>query len=445
MQNYREFCFDILYKVIYENEFINFVIDKIFNKNDIKDSDKAKIRRDTYGIIENKILLDYIISKYSKAGKIDKKIYIVLYIGIYELLFTDNIKKYAVVNECVNIAKKQKSIFLANYVNAILKNIEKNENIDNILNDEKIPIKIRYSVTDDVYKYLYENEFSDNDIVKIFRYYNNYNHIYIRINTNDKKIISEIKKEFDEKKINYNEYDDIDIKYTKTLRISLIGDIKHLNSYREGLISVVDISSIYFINELYDIYINSIVKSKDRKIIDCCSAPGGKILTFYNLMKMNSYDEFKTTKFYACDISESKIKFIRDNMIREKCEDIDLSISDATVDVNELYDLVICDVPCSGLGVIGKKPDIKYNFKLKNVDRLINLQKKILNSKKNNVKKGGIISYSTCTLGFKENNNIVAEFLLNNDNFILLEEKNIISDEQNLADGFYFAIMKKIK
>ena len=448
--NYRKIVYQSLLDIIYNKQFSHLYLQKLFDDNDIDVKNKSIIRREVFGILENRILIDHIISKYSKSKNIDKKIKLVLYIGIYELLFLNNTKNYATVNECVELAKNIKGQFLSKYVNAILKNIDKNENLQNIYDDKNITDDIKYSIPKDLYNYLLNNLNVEVDnkkqvIKEIFEYFIDNNKICFRINTKDEDIIKEIENELRDLNIEYEKYNS-DLKLINYISYlsNNINDLSSINNFKNGNISIEDIASIYYIDNLYEIYKN--ILSDESMILDACSSPGGKTTAIHHLIDNN------TVKYFCHDVSDKKLIRIRENIDREFSEadkkNIQISVKDGTkLDKNYIdkFDLVMTDVPCSGLGTISKKPDIKYNFDINKIDELISLQKSILDTNKNYVKINGLLSYSTCTITKNENIDVINEFLKNNDNFILIKSEQIIPNINTKSDGFFFAIMKRIK
>ena len=445
--NQREKIFTSIYDIVESNIFLNDVLLKyVFNEND---DNNAYIKRSVSGILENKILLDYIIDKYSstKITKLDKKVYIVLLCAIYELLFMSS-KAYAVINEYVAIIKKQKTQFHANYVNAILRKISQHENLDSILTDTNISFKTKYSVPNDLYDYLKTNinaTIKDKNqlIENIFKYYLNNHYISFRINTSDLINIDYIKKEFEDKNIDFFIYDkSLKLTKLKCLMAQNINDLTHIDSLNNGLISVQDISSIYYIDRLYSLIRDSM--PNNIKVLDSCASPGGKSLAF-----LRAFDDFNID-INSCDKNENKLTKIKQNFNREKkfviCSSSNILVNDASK-LNKMFinsfDVVLIDLPCSGLGIISKKPDIKYNFDRNKIDDLLTIQKAILDINKEYVKINAYLCYSTCTITKDENDDMINNFIDNNSNFELVYREQILSSKENLSDGFYFAILKR--
>lgn len=466
--NYRKIVYKALYEIIYNKKFCHIYINDLLNDKSIDTQNIKIIRREVYGIVENKILIDYIINKYAKNKKIDKKILLILYIGVYELLFLNNTKEYATINECVELTKSLKGQFLANFVNAILKNIDKNENIKQIYENDNIEDKIKYSIPDDLYNYLNENlniknteggkTKNNKELIRdIFEYFINNNDICFRINNNDENTINNINNEFDELNINYNIYDgNLKLNNFIVYVVSNLINLNKIKNFTNGNISVEDVASVYYIDRLFEIlekYIKTKLLNKNENIyiLDACSAPGGKTLALFDVLKSHLNNNIDLINFVCHDISSDKILKIKNNIKREVKElyqkNISVSVKDAKVlddNYNDKYDLVMLDVPCSGLGSIAKKPDIKYNFDSIKLNELIDLQMKILDTNKNYVKIDGLLSYSTCTFNKKENDDIVYSFLDKNKNFELLQIEQILPNVNNKSDGFFYSVLKRI-
>ena len=179
------------------------------------------------------------------------------------------------------------------------------------------------------------------------------------------------------------------------------------------------------------------------KLLDSCSSPGGKILSLIDLI----YDDYFYFYAEARDISEEKILKICENVNRLKVLDLNLNVKDATIHDeldDDKYDVVILDVPCTGLGVVNKKPDIKLKYSDEKRDSLVNIQRKILDANKHYIKKGGILSYSTCTTTREENEDNIKYFLSNNSDFEVIFEKRIELNDDNKSDGFYMCFMRRV-
>lgn len=436
----RKVTFDILNEVFFDKKLLNVAIDEKFGSIALNEEDKAFIKYESTGVIEKIDVIDKIIKDFSKikVDKLDKDVLIALRIGIYELKYMDKVPSYATINELVDIIKLNyknnksgRDKINSAYVNAILRNVDRKHNASKskIINSDTLANKS----SDVIYDLNDEEKLSDKKYC-YFRIYNN----------EEKKVLSELK----ERKIEYYPYDGkLTFNYAKVYRVNKYKDVLLLDSFRDGNILISDASSIFLTDRLA----NHIKEKKDKvyaetselKLLDVCAAPGGKILGLIDLI----CDDFKYFYAEARDISEKKIQKIRDNVNRLKAHNIDEFVKDASIYDDsdfEKYDVVICDVPCSGLGVISKKPDVKLNFSKEKLSSLCEIQKKILDTSSRYVKPNGIISYSTCTTTREENEDIVNMFLNNKHNFNKIYEKRIDIGDENKADGFYICFIEKI-
>ena len=177
----------------------------------------------------------------------------------------------------------------------------------------------------------------------------------------------------------------------------------------------------------------------DEKAIDVCAAPGGKAL--------HLADRLKNGTVIACDLTVAKTGKIEENIKRCGIKNIKTFVADAIVNIkefNEAFDIVTADLPCSGLGVIGSKPDIRYKTSAADIAELAGIQKKILKNVSRYLVPGGMLSFSTCTFTKEENEDLIAGFLNDNDDFEKIYEKQIKINDDSIADGFYMCFMRKV-
>ena len=408
--NVREYSYEILLGVFYNGELLNESINECFDNNDLNEKDKSYIRNECAGLIEKCDEIDSTIKKHlkNKNKKLDKELQLVLRLGCYELMYLDKVPTFATINECVNLIKKTKLKSLSGFVNAVLRNISR-EIRDNGNKDTSSSISKR---------------------------------CYFRI-YNDKEL--EVLKELDEKSINYKLYDGaLSFEYAKVYYANNYKDIIDTNSFKSGFIMISDASSIYLTDKLAEFIKTKRIgfDSKNIKLLDVCAAPGGKILGLIDLI----HSDYIELCAEARDLSLDKINKISENVDRLKVTGINLSTKDASVydeSENGKYDLVICDVPCTGLGVVGKKPDIKLHFTKSKLDSLVGLQKKIISVSSKYLRTGGILSYSTCTTTQEENEDVIKEFIEDNKGFCKIFEKRIEVNDENMADGFYMCFLEK--
>jgi len=440
----REITLNILYDIFINSAFSNIAIKNHLEKK-IKPEEEALVRELVYGILENDIYIEYIISKASKIklGKIHPKILIILKIGIYQLIFMDRVPESAAVNESVNLAKKHGHKGTIGFVNGILRNISRNKDefikIDKQSKSDLVSIKYSHP------KWMVERWFKEfgEDFTEILCMNNNKTpKLNIRVNT------LKISKEDLIQKLLFHGFIVREGKYAKdSLIIENPIRITETNEYKSGYFIIQDESST-LVGQIMD-------PAPGSTIIDVCSAPGGKSTHLAQIMKNQG-------KILSMDIFKHKIKLIEENAKRLNIDIIETSISDGTIIDNSLInmaDYLLIDAPCSGLGLIRRKPEIKRNRKESDIEDLIKIQWKILNNAKEYLKVGGILVYSTCTIESDENMNMINKFLEKNKNFKLVSIEDKIYNKDDLptlrhgyiqlfphihnTDGFYIAKMIK--
>jgi 16S rRNA (cytosine967-C5)-methyltransferase len=440
--NARKLAFKTLYDIERNKNYSNISINKNFKNIDISDQEKGLATELIYGIIENKYYLNYIIDKLSKikSKKMSTYVKIALWLGIYQIVFLDSIKDHAAVNESVTLIKKydKKS---SGFVNAILRNIIRNKGTIMEIDKEDIVdyLSIKYSYNPWLIRKWIE-DFGQEFTEDLLEANSEKPNLYIRVNT--LKIgKDELIDKLNSQGITCSKVNGID----EAIMVKNLKNIENNKLFKEGYFTVQDISSML---------VGKVTNPKEGKLIlDICSAPGGKTTHVGALMK-------NTGKVVARDVFEHKLKLIDKTVKRLGLKNIKIENFDALkLDENSIskFDYVISDVPCSGMGIIKRKPEIKF----KNEEELKELpiiQKNILNNASKYVKIGGNLIYSTCTIHDEENINIIKEFLESNDNFELvpIEEVNIDLDNQDKGyikiypnihgmDGFFIAKLKRVR
>lgn len=398
--------------------------------DEVNEIDKGLFRQLVYGVIENLYYIDFIIKKYTK-NKIDKNIINILRIAVYELVFL-NTKNYAVINEAVNNTKKI-NFRAKGFVNGVLRNIDrnldyaKNIEIKNFKSEEEY-LSVKYSTNLDIVKYI-KNQYKNYEAI-ISSFVMNPS-LSIRVNTY-LTTKDELKYRLKSKNIEY-----IDSKISKySLIIKNPINITELEEFKEGLFTIQDEASS-LVGEILSPKNNSLV-------LDLCAAPGSKSTHLLQLMN-------NTGEIYSNDISEDKINKIKENFDRMKLSNYKITNYDASLKIDDFinkFDYILVDAPCSGLGVIKRKPEIKLNRKIEDILSLANIQKQILENAYFYLKKGGELVYSTCTLGDIENQKIIYEFLNNHQDLelIKIDDKDYIEILPNeSSDGFFIAKILKNK
>lgn len=379
---------------------------------------RSFITRLFQGTLERRIEIDFIINQFSKTpvNKMKPVIREILRMGVYQIKYMDNVPVSAVCNEGVKLAEKRKFRNLKGFVNGVLRNIARNIEKIEYPKEQKERLSVIYSVP----KWIIEKWTKEYGISKTEEMLEG---LYkpkatsVRCNTS-KATVEEIVKSL--------EYQGTTVEksklYDKALKISGYDKLENLDVFKAGMITVQDESSMM-------VGIAANPKEKDY-IIDVCAAPGGKSLHVSELLNGTGTVE-------ARDLTEYKIGLIEENVARVGNENIITKVSDATVldkEAIEKADIVIADLPCSGLGVIGNKSDIKYNVTQNQIDELVELQRKILKQVSKYVKQGGKLLYSTCTVNRQENDSNV-KWIQDNLPFKLQSLNGIVPEQLKCEKG----------
>ncbi|MGL5507093.1 MAG: 16S rRNA (cytosine(967)-C(5))-methyltransferase RsmB, partial [Paraclostridium sp.] len=390
----------------------------------------------------NKYYLNYIIDKLSKikSKKMSTYVKISLWLGIYQILFLDSIKDHAAVNESVNLIKKhdKKS---SGFVNAILRNVLRQKDSimeikDKNINDE---LSIRYSYNPWIIE-KWISDFGQEFTEDLLDANSQKPNLYVRTNTlkiSRDELIDKLSKE-DVKCSKVNGIDE-------AIMVQNLKNIENNKLFKSGYFTIQDISSM-LVGKITN-------PKKNSKVLDICSAPGGKTTHVATIME-------NTGNVVARDVFEHKLKLIKSTVNRLGLTNVEIENKNALEldnDSIDKFDYVLADVPCSGLGIIKRKPEIK--FKEKNeLSELPNIQGNILENASKYVKIDGTLIYSTCTIHDEENIDVVDKFLRENENFELVPIENINIDLENQEkgyikiypnihgmDGFFIAKLKRIR
>ena len=421
----REIALKILYRIDKENAYSNIVLNEVLNENRKKltPKDIGLISEIIYGVTTWRLTLDETIKKYSKIKikKISPWILNILRMGIYQIIFLDKIPKSAAVNESVNLAKRYGHASSSNFVNAILRKIEKNDYEEFFKIEDDIE---RISKTTSMPKWIVEELMKSNDEKEVEQICKNSNikpKVTIRVNTlkiNKQELIERLKEKNTECKETAEKLDDF-------LILEKVKNIENVEEFKQGYFTIQDISAGQTAKILNP--------QPGELVLDACSAPGGKTTYMAELMKNKG-------KIEAWDIHEHRTKLVEQNAQRLGINIIETKVKDASLydeSLKEKFDKILLDVPCLGIGVIKRKPDIKWKRKPEDVKNITEIQKKILDNCSKYLKKNGVMVYSTCSILEKENQDIVDKFLKeNNEYYIRPEEtRNILPNEEK--DGFF--------
>ena len=442
MSSPRNIAFNVLLKIEQDNAYSNIALNNAISENRLNGLDSSFVSALVYGVLERQITLDYIIRQYSKIPlrKIETKTKIILRLGILQLLFMDKIPESAAVNESVNLAKKHKLQKSSGFINGILRSITRAE-VKYTLPDEKDKVRyyaIKYSAPQELTK-LWFDSYGEENTVKLLEALNGRPKICARVNTlktNKKALINELAKQ----NVSAHEIPFLE----NAITLENTGSIERLSSYKKGLFHIQDASSQLCVDFL---------SPKPREImLDVCSAPGGKSFTSAQYMSDRG-------KIFSCDLYDHKLKLIKDSAHRLGINSIvTLKRDGASSEVSlPIADKILCDVPCSGLGILSRKPEIRYKDNLITED-LPELQYKILCKSAEYLANGGRLVYSTCTLNPEENNKNAKRFLDEHPDFygvkLKLPQSITRAYEENdyeltlmphtsETDGFYIAVFGK--
>ncbi len=429
----REVTLKILYKIEEENGYSNLVLDECLEKEreKLNTRDINLISEIVYGTVTWKLSIDTILQKHSKIklNKISKWIKTILRMGIYQIVFLDKIPKSAAVNESVNLCKKY-GYKSTSFVNAILRKVEKSdyEELKKIENNFDRISKV-YSMPKWIVERLI-NQYGIEKTEEICRNSNVKPRTTIRVNT--LKITSkELEQKLEEKQIAYEQAQIPNFFYLKNVK-----NISNLDVFKEGLFTVQDEGA----GEIG--YMLS--PKPGEKILDACSAPGGKTTHLAELMK-------NVGDIVAWDIHEHRVKLVEQNAQRLGISIIQAQTKDAIVyeeKFNERFDKILLDVPCMGLGVLKRKPDIKWQKTKEDMIEIREIQENLLKVSSNYLKPGGELVYSTCSILKEENEEVIEKIIKlqevekdRKNKLQIIETRNILP-EQN-TDGFFICKMRK--
>lgn len=430
MVNTREIVLDCLMEILEKKQYSHYVMKQVLDKYGYLDKkDRSFIKRVTEGTLERCLELDYVIDCFSKVRvkKMKPLIRNVLRMSVYQLFYMDHTPDSAVCNEAVKLAAGRGFSSLKGFVNGVLRNIARNKEQISYPDREKameLYLSVRYSMPEWIVK-MWLVRFGAEKTETILAGLLLERPVTVRINENLQRAEKEAL--LDGMRAEGIEAEPTSLPYAYRLRG--IDRVEWIPGFDEGKLTVQDMGSMEIV-ETADI-------KEGQFVLDVCGAPGGKALHAAEKVK-------QTGNVLVRDISERKVELMRENIQRSGCTHIKAEAFDATVldEANvQKADVVIADLPCSGLGVIGRKADIKYRVTKQDVTQIAALQKKILSVVWQYVKPGGKLVFSTCTLTEEENEENTAWFL-SNFPFIKEQEKTLFPGIDE-TDGFYMAVFKR--
>lgn len=422
MANARKLAAMALTRVEADGSYSNIVLDGILKKSDASGEDKALASAVFYGVLDRKITIDWLLKKHIKTPlkKVAPYTLSVLRSAVYQIAFMEKIPDSAAVNEAVKLVKSSKESRNTGFVNAVLRNVLRNGTELPDGNDVK-SLSVRYSCPEWIIS-SFTADYGTENTVSLLKESLSVPPVTVRVNTvktNTESLICELEKV------------GVSVKKTDTenaLQFVKGTDISSLTAYKQGLFHVQDLASQTAAAVLSP--------KKGSRVLDMCAAPGGKSFTMAEIMENSG-------EIIACDLYEQRTELIKKGAVRLGLDSIKTQCLDASVFDEKLgkFDYILCDVPCSGLGVLRRKPDIKYR-KPEDLNELCKLQKKILKNALFYLKSGGKLLYSTCTLRAEENEKLVNSVIMEYNGLSKAYEHTYMPHIDK-TDGFYCALLVK--
>lgn len=430
-ENTREIVLDTLLALERREDFSHRLIKAVLDKyHYLEDRDRAFIKRLTEGTIERQIELDYDIDQCSSVPvrKMKPLIRCLMRMSVYQLLYMDNVPDRAVCNEACKLAQKRKFGNLKGFVNGVLRSVAREKDNLKLPDPGKEELKwlsVKYSMPVWIVR-LWLEQYGRARTERILQSLLEIHPVSVRFRrdlsaADREKLVQKIKAQ------------GVQLEQNSTLPYLYLADgsekLFRLPEFSAGKYLVQDASSVFAIEAAG-------IREGDF-VMDICAAPGGKSILAAEITGGNG-------RVLARDVSEAKTTLIKENISRMGMQNINVEIWDATI-MDETYrgkaDVLLADVPCSGLGVLGKKRDIKYRMTPEQTEEIGKLQREIIAKSWQYVKKGGCLLYSTCTIHTKENESM-ARWITEEFPFLLEEERQFLPGEDN-TDGFYYARLRR--
>lgn len=426
----------MLMKMESSEAYSNLLLDHAFNEAELSDRDKAFAAALFYGVLERRLTLDHVIRTNSKIAfeKLDKAAVQILRTGLYQLLYMPSVPESAAVNESVKMCKKLKCFSAQGFVNGMLRSfIRSGKKISYLGISPEKRLSVEYSCPEWLTE-KFISEYGMDFAVRALKASVGKPPVYARVNslrTTTDKVIAELAKH----RIKAAPY----LGLVNCIRLEKAGDIEKCAPFRQGLFHVQDISS-----QLCCLTLRPVV---NETVLDVCAAPGGKSFTLAELMGNNG-------KLYSMDLHDMRVGLIEDGAARLGIKIITAMQNDASKFNGALpqADRVLCDVPCSGFGVIRRKPEIKYKPP-EEFAGLPEIQYQILETSARYVKSGGTLVYSTCTLSRAENDDVADRFAASHPEFMPIVQpvplsapgdyKRTYCPDENGGDGFFTASFRR--
>ncbi len=422
----RELSFKILNRIERDKAYSNLILEHYLTRYKAQIYSPAFVTALVYGVIERKITLDFVLSEYlsQPIKKLKPEVHTILRMGVYQLKFMDNVPDSAAVNESVKLSKKCGCSFASGLINSVLRKISKNDIIYPNTDDKIFNMSVKYSCPESLVRQ-FCGDYGEACAEGLISGFLGNSDINIRVNTLKTDAPSLIK-ELESRGISCRASELVE----NHIIVKNFGSVESTPEYKNGLFHVQDASSA--------LCVKALELEENMTFIDLCSAPGGKSFTAAQYMNNRG-------TVYSFDLYEQRTQLIKSGAERLGIDIINAKTGDASVLNKALInsaDRVLADVPCSGLGIIGRKPEIRYKD-LSFVDKLTDLQYNILKNASEYVKDGGLLVYSTCSLNKKENEAVCDRFLNERRGFEKHGEYTTLMPHINGTDGFFYAVFRR--
>lgn len=413
-----------LSEVFGQGGYSNLVLESLMRNNQLNGQERAFCTALFYGVVERRITLDWVLGRYSRqpVEKLSPAVRDILRMAVYQLLYMPSVPESAAVNEAVKETRQRKVASAAGYVNGVLRAFLRDGKKIALPRDPLLALSVEYSVPKALIA-LWQQGYGEEKAKAILAGSETPAPLFIRVNT-CKTTAAALKARLIEDGITAEE-----TTVEHALRLIDAGDVTRLEAFREGLFHVQDLSSQKCAAALG--------VQAGHRVLDVCSAPGGKSFTLAEMMD-------DTGSLLAMDLYPNRLRLVEDGAARLGLHCIKTQARDAQIYDNSLgvFDRILCDVVCSGYGVIRRKPEIRYKDPAE-AAALPKTQLAILTASSRSLSCGGRLVYSTCTLNPAENEGVVEQFLRENTDYALCGEPVTCLPEQNGGDGFFYAVVER--
>ena len=424
MKSGRQLAFEALLKILKDSSYSNLTVAAGLRSGELSGPERSLFTALVYGTVERKITLDYQLSRYLKQPirKLNRRTYAALLLGAFQILFMDRVPSHAAINESVSLVKKNGAAYSSGLVNAVLHNVDRN-GLQLPDESDSLPyLSVKYSCPEPLIQ-LWQKSYGEEATLGILEHALGAEPITIRVNTL-KTDTDTLINAFAEEGVQAEPHPLVE----DALVLNNLGSVEQDPLFLQGLYHVQDASS--------QLCCSRLDPQPGDRVYDVCAAPGGKSFTLAERMG----DKGSVLSF---DLYPKRVGLIQNGAERLgiQCIHADSGNAEEYDPERGLADRILCDVPCSGLGIIGRKPEIRYRS-LTDIDNLPPVQYHILCVSAQYCRPGGRLVYSTCSLNPAENQDVVARFLDSHPEFALLSEETLLPGTSH-CDGFFIAVLER--